>query len=157
MPDIVDPAAGCNVPGCLASLTDKGRGPGVVVIQDDLGLTSDLKRITDRFTANGYLAMAPALYGGHGPKVACMISVIRSHFTGRGAAYTDLRAAREYLISAGRCTSPWAWPASAWAPGSACNWPQPDYSTPPRPATRCFPKTSTNFDSHVRSWQVSRQ
>ena len=56
--DIVDPAAGCNVPGCLASLTDKGRGPGVVVIQDDLGLTSDLKRITDRFAANVYLAMA---------------------------------------------------------------------------------------------------
>ena len=67
-------------------------------------MTTDLKRITDRFAASGYLALAPALYRGHGPKITCMIATIRSHFTGRGAAYDDLLAAREYLIADSACT-----------------------------------------------------
>ena len=104
MPDITYPTADGHVPGYLATPRGEGPWPGVVVVQDVLGLTSDLKRITDRFAANGYLALAPALYNGHGPKITCMISVIRSHFSGRGAAYSDLRAAREYLISDRRCT-----------------------------------------------------
>jgi carboxymethylenebutenolidase len=104
MPDITYPAADGHVPGYLATPQGEGPWPGVVIIQDVLGLTSDLKRIADRFAANGYLALAPALYNGHGPKIKCIISVIRSHFTGHGAAYADLRAAREYLMSDGRCT-----------------------------------------------------
>jgi carboxymethylenebutenolidase len=104
MPDITYQSANCPVPGYLAIPQGQGPWPAVVVIQDVLGLTSDLKRITDRFAANGYLALAPALYKGHGPKIKCMISVIRSHFTGHGAAYTDLRAAREHLVSDSRCT-----------------------------------------------------
>jgi carboxymethylenebutenolidase len=104
MPDITYPAADGQLSGYLAAPQGRGPWPGVVVVQDVLGLTPDLKRITDRFAANGYLALAPALYHGHGPKITCMINVIRSHFSGRGAAYTDLRAAREYLISDGRCT-----------------------------------------------------
>ncbi len=104
MPDIVYPAADAHVPGYLAIPEGDGPWPGVVVIQDVLGLTSDLKRITDRFAAHGYLALAPALYGGHGPKIKCMISTIRSHFTGRGDAYDDLIGAREYLVADRRCT-----------------------------------------------------
>ncbi|MGA7051523.1 MAG: dienelactone hydrolase family protein, partial [Mycobacterium sp.] len=104
MPDITYRSADCHVPGYLAIPQGRGPWPGVVVIQDVLGLTSDLKRITDRFATNGYLALAPALYNGHGPKIKCMISVIRSHFSGHGAAYIDLRAAREHHISDSRCT-----------------------------------------------------
>lgn len=104
MPDITYQSANCPVSGYLAIPEGQGPWPGVVVIQDVLGLTSDLKRITDRFATNGHLAFAPALYSGHGPKIKCMISVIRSHFTGHGDAYTALRAAREHLVSDSRCT-----------------------------------------------------
>jgi carboxymethylenebutenolidase len=104
MPDITYPAADGHVPGYLSVPSGPGPWPGVVVIQDVLGLTSDLKRITDRFASNGYLALAPALYGGHGPKIKCVISVIRSHFTGRGEVYSDLRAAREFLVADPRCS-----------------------------------------------------
>ena len=59
MPDITYPAAGGRVPGYLATPQD-GSLAGIVIIQDVLGLTSDLKRIADRFAANGYLALAPS-------------------------------------------------------------------------------------------------
>lgn len=91
------------MPGYLAIPEGEGPWPGVVVIQDVLGMTTDLKRITDRFAANGYLALAPALYG-RSPKITCIISTIRAHFTGRGAAYADLAAAREHLITNNQCT-----------------------------------------------------
>lgn len=104
MPDITYPAPDGRLPGYLAVPEGDGPWPGVVIIQDVLGMTTDLKRITDRFAAHGYLALAPALYDGHRPKIACMIRTIRSHFTGRGAAYDDLLAARQHLVAEPRCT-----------------------------------------------------
>ena len=104
MPHITYPAATRPLPGYLAVPDSNGPWPGVVVVQDVLGLTADLKRITDRLAANGYIALAPALYGGRGPKIKCMISTIRAHFAGKGAAYDDLVAARDHLITDPRCT-----------------------------------------------------
>jgi carboxymethylenebutenolidase len=105
MPDIAFPTAeGGRVPGYLAVPEGSGPWPGVVVVHDVLGMTTDLKRITDRFAANGYLALAPALYGSHRPKIVCMISIMRGHFTGRGPAWGSIRAAGEHLVAASRCT-----------------------------------------------------
>ncbi len=103
MPDITYPAAGSPLPGYLAVPDGEGPWPGVVVVQDVLGLTADLRRITARFAASGYLALAPALYG-RSPKIRCMISTIRAHFAGSGAAYDDLVAARDHLIANEQCT-----------------------------------------------------
>ena len=61
MPDITFPAPESHVPGYLAVPDGQGPWPGVVVVQDVLGMTTDLRRITDRLAACGYLAMAPAL------------------------------------------------------------------------------------------------
>ena len=89
----------------LAVPEGQGPWPGVVVIHDVLGMTTDLKRITDRFAAGGYLALAPDLYdAGDGSKLHCVIRTVRAHFTGHGPAYESLRAAREHLISDPRCT-----------------------------------------------------
>lgn len=104
MADIIYPAAEGHLPGYLAVPDGQGPWPGVVVVHDVLGMTSDLRRITDRVANSGYLALAPVLYGGHGPKIRCMISTIRAHFAGHGAAYDDLAAARDYLIADERCT-----------------------------------------------------
>lgn len=41
-----------------------GRGPGLVVIQEWWGLTSHIADITDRFAAEGFVSLAPDLYGG---------------------------------------------------------------------------------------------
>ena len=104
MPDITFPVVEGHASGYLAIPDGEGPWPGIVVIQDVLGMTTDLKRLTDRFATSGYLTLAPALYDGHGPKIKCMINTIRAHFTGRGAAYGDLLAAREHLIANTRCT-----------------------------------------------------
>ena len=103
MPDITYPAPESRLPGYLAVPDGQGPWPGVVVVHDVLGMTADLRRITDRLAASGYLALAPALYGRR-PKIRCMIRTIRAHFAGHGNAYDDLVAAREHLIADERCT-----------------------------------------------------
>jgi carboxymethylenebutenolidase len=49
--------------GYLA-LPESGRRPGLVVIQEWWGLTSHIADLTDRFAAEGFVALAPDLYGG---------------------------------------------------------------------------------------------
>lgn len=106
MPDITYPAAAGPLPGYLAVPDGGGPWPGVVVVHDVLGMTADLRRITDRFAAGSCLALAPALYQ-RGPKIRCIVAVlstVRAHFAGSGAAYDDLVAARDHLIADPRCT-----------------------------------------------------
>lgn len=66
-------------------------------------MTADLKSIVDRFAAEGYLALAPDLYG-RGMKIRCVISTIRAHFSGTGPAYDDIAAARDHVLANPRCT-----------------------------------------------------
>jgi len=49
--------------GYLASPAS-GDGPGVIVIQEWWGLTSHIASIVDRLAAEGFVALAPDLYGG---------------------------------------------------------------------------------------------
>ena len=43
---------------------ESGSGPGLVVIQEWWGLTGHIAEVTDRFAAEGFVALAPDLYGG---------------------------------------------------------------------------------------------
>jgi carboxymethylenebutenolidase len=49
--------------GYLA-LPESGSGPGVIVIQEWWGLTDHIADVTDRLAAEGFVALAPDLYGG---------------------------------------------------------------------------------------------
>ncbi len=91
------------LPAYLAVPSGDGPWPGVVVVQDALGMTADLRRITDRFASNGYLSLAPALYR-RGQKLRCIIDTMRSQLAGHGPAVDDLVAAREHLAADERCT-----------------------------------------------------
>ncbi|MDV7193685.1 dienelactone hydrolase family protein [Mycolicibacterium fortuitum] len=102
MPNISYPAPAGDLPGYLAIPTGEGPWPGVVVIQDVQGMTADLRRISDRLASEGYLTLAPHLYG-RGFKPRCMIATIRAHFADTGVAYDDITAAREYLVGDPRC------------------------------------------------------
>lgn len=102
MPNITYPAPAGSLPGYLATPTSGGPWPGVVVIQDVRGMTTDLRRISDRLASEGYLALAPDLYG-RGSKPKCVIATVRAHFADTGAAYDDIVAARNYLLSIPRC------------------------------------------------------
>jgi carboxymethylenebutenolidase len=41
-----------------------GKGPGVIVLQEWWGLVPHIKAVADRFSAAGFTALAPDLYGG---------------------------------------------------------------------------------------------
>jgi carboxymethylenebutenolidase len=103
MPEITYPAPAGSLPAYLAVPTAQGPWPGVVVVHDALGMSTDLRRITDRFAATGYLALAPALYR-RGRKIQCIVSTFRSLSSGSGPAIDDLVAARDHLAADGRCT-----------------------------------------------------
>ncbi|MET9480703.1 dienelactone hydrolase family protein [Streptomyces sp. NPDC006638] len=56
------PSAGGTAYGYLA-LPPAGHGPGVIVIQEWWGLTDHIKDIADRLAREGFVALAPDLYG----------------------------------------------------------------------------------------------
>lgn len=97
------PAPAGPLPGYLAVPAGEGPWPGVVVVHDAFGLTEDIKSITDRFAANGYLALSPALYR-RGRRPACVVSTFRSLSSGKGRAVEDILAARDHLVADNRCS-----------------------------------------------------
>lgn len=61
--NVTFPSNGGEAHGYLA-LPPNGSGPGVVVIQEWWGLTSHIGSIADRLAREGFVALAPDLYGG---------------------------------------------------------------------------------------------
>ncbi|MER6917059.1 dienelactone hydrolase family protein [Streptomyces sp. NPDC000594] len=57
------PSAGTTAHGYLA-VPPAGHGPGVIVIQEWWGLTAHIKDIADRLAREGFVALAPDLFGG---------------------------------------------------------------------------------------------
>lgn len=72
MPDLTYAASSGELGAYLATPIGDGPWPGVVVIQDALGLSDDIREQADRLAAGGYLAFAPDLYSGRGPR--CVIA-----------------------------------------------------------------------------------
>ncbi len=57
------PSNGGNTSGYLAT-PSSGTGPGILVIQEWWGLVDHIKRVCDRFAAEGLAALAPDMYHG---------------------------------------------------------------------------------------------
>jgi carboxymethylenebutenolidase len=68
------------------------------VLHEALGLNDDIRRIAGRFAANGYVALAPDLLDGLGPKPFCLVRFARGiGRRGVGRPYRQLDAARTWL------------------------------------------------------------
>jgi carboxymethylenebutenolidase len=87
--------------GYLARPAEPGPRPGVVVIQDALGLSDDIKEQADHLATAGYLAFAPDLYSGRG--IRCVVATLQSSRTGKGQAYEEIAAARRFLAEQPEC------------------------------------------------------
>src|SRR5580704_5221752 len=88
---------GGDVYGYLA-LPASGKGPGLIVIQEWWGLTTHMAQTADRLAAEGYVALAPDLYGGtttHDEAEA--LQMLLELPVDR--AVRDLRGAVDYLLS----------------------------------------------------------
>ena len=57
------PSNGATTAGYLATPAS-GKGPGVLVIQEWWGLVGHIKKVCDRFAAEGFSALAPDMYHG---------------------------------------------------------------------------------------------
>ena len=88
--------------GYLATPATPGPWPGVVVIHEAYGLDDDIRRITDRFAAAGYLALAPDLFSwGLTPR--CLVTAFRSLMSRSGRSFDDIRGARDRLLATDGC------------------------------------------------------
>ncbi len=102
MPDVRFSAHTGELGGYLALPLAEGPHAGVVVIQDVLGLSDDIREQADRLAAAGYLAFAPDLYSGRG--LRCVLATMRASRSGEGPAYRDIDAARNFLAAREDCT-----------------------------------------------------
>jgi carboxymethylenebutenolidase len=77
--------------------------PGVVVIHEIFGLNDDIRRLSDRVAAMGYLALAPDFYRG-GAWARCMRPAVRQLEAGRGEFLDAIDSARGWLGVRDDCT-----------------------------------------------------
>jgi carboxymethylenebutenolidase len=88
---------GGKASGYLA-IPEKGKGPGVIVIQEWWGLVDHIKDVCDRFAREGYVALAPDLYHGESTKspdeAGKLMMALRID-----EAEKDFRGAIQYLLN----------------------------------------------------------
>ena len=102
MPDMSYAASSTELSAYLALPRGPGPWPGVVVVHDALGLGDDIREQAGHFAAAGYLSFAPDLYSGRG--IRCVLATLQASRSGRGPAYDDIEAARQWLTEREDCT-----------------------------------------------------
>lgn len=98
------PSNGGTAHGYLA-LPRQGAGPGVVVIQEWWGLTDHIAGICDRLAAEGFVALAPDLYGGRVTHDADEAGRLMQELPVEQAA-RDLSGAVDFLLQHDAVTGP---------------------------------------------------
>jgi carboxymethylenebutenolidase len=101
--NVTFPSNGSQAHGYLAT-PPSGSGPGLIVIQEWWGLTDHIADVTDRLAAEGFVALAPDLFGGkvahdadEAMKLLVELPVDR--------AARDLAGAVDYLLAQDAVTS----------------------------------------------------
>lgn len=97
------PSGGREAHGYLKT-PDSGSGPGVIVIQEWWGLTEHIADIVDRFAAEGFVALAPDLFGGSTTHDADEAGKLMSELPVDRAAQ-DLGGAVDFLLGHEAVTS----------------------------------------------------
>lgn len=129
----LQPAASVRISAYRADPIGTPRG-GLVVIQEIFGVNSHIRAVCDGYAADGYLAVAPALFDRYEPGVEmgyAPADIARGRvLRGKAAAepaLADIAAARDVVKEAGKvgvvgyCWGGYlAWLAAARLPGFAC-------------------------------------
>jgi carboxymethylenebutenolidase len=84
--------------GGYLAIPEKGKGPGVIVIQEWWGLVDHIKDVCDRFAAEGYVALAPDFYHGKTAKSPDEAGKLMMAMQIEQAE-KDLRGAIQYLLN----------------------------------------------------------
>jgi carboxymethylenebutenolidase len=95
--NVTFPSNGGTAHGYLA-VPESGSGPGLIVIQEWWGLDSHIADVTNRFAREGFVALAPDLYGGrvaHNEEEATSLATQLS----ADQAVRDLSGAVDFLLA----------------------------------------------------------
>jgi carboxymethylenebutenolidase len=101
--NVTFPSNGSTAHGYLA-LPSSGTGPGLIVIQEWWGLTSHIADVTNRLAAEGFVALAPDLYGGSTTHDGDEAGELMQKLPVEQAA-KDLAGAVDYLLAHDAVTS----------------------------------------------------
>jgi len=101
--NVTFPSNGSTAHGYLA-LPSSGTGPGLIVIQEWWGLTSHIADVSNRLAAEGFVALAPDLYGGSTTHDGDEAGELMQKLPVEQAA-KDLAGAVDYLLAHDAVTS----------------------------------------------------
>jgi carboxymethylenebutenolidase len=95
--NVTFPSNGGTAHGYLA-VPDSGSGPGLIVIQEWWGLTDHIADVTNRFAREGFVALAPDLYGGRTTHDRAEAAALLNELPPEKAV-TELSGAVDYLLA----------------------------------------------------------
>jgi carboxymethylenebutenolidase len=101
--NVTFPSNGRTAHGYL-QVPEGGSGPGVIVIQEWWGLTSHIADITERLALEGFVALAPDLYGGPTTHDAAEAKQLLQSLPAE-RAIKDLSGAVDFLLAQNSVTS----------------------------------------------------
>jgi carboxymethylenebutenolidase len=101
--DITFSSGADTLRGTLAVPSGEGPWPGVIVVHDIFGLTSDLRSQCEWLASAGFLALGPDLFSRTN-KLSCLRSLIMDLHARRGPTFDALEAARTHLLHDERCS-----------------------------------------------------
>ncbi|NWG20622.1 MAG: dienelactone hydrolase family protein [Chloroflexi bacterium] len=97
------PAPGGALATYVATPAGDGPWPGVVIIHDALGMSSDMRHQADWLASEGFIAAAPDLFDG-GTILTCLRSIFRDYLTWQGMMFQHIEAVRDWLARRDDCT-----------------------------------------------------
>jgi carboxymethylenebutenolidase len=103
MPEVIIPTLQGEMPAYVARPSGDGPWPGVIVIHDIFGMTTDQKNHADWLADQGYLAVAPNLFYWGG-KIKCVRSIFSQLTAREGKSFDDVESTRSWLLNQAQCS-----------------------------------------------------